>query len=135
MLDMDANMHVGPAEHVSRDEHSRIEVVYHFLAQIGRVDSNSRELLSHRCALLDAFGCFDEGRMEGEAEQSRIFAFGAYGDELFKPVADDDSPAGSCRKSSSELKGRFYGLCRRTNTSFDSLDSDEVRLVFEARSV
>ncbi|MBS38802.1 MAG: hypothetical protein CMO26_23140 [Thiotrichales bacterium] len=78
---------------------------------------------------------FDEARMEGEAEQFRIFVFGAYDVELFKPVADDDFPAGPCGKSSSELKCRFYGFCRRTYTSFDSLDLDEVRLAFEARSV
>ena len=61
--------------------------------------------------------------------------FGVYDSELFQPVADDHFPAGPCGKSISELKCRFYGLCRRTNTSFDSLDLDEVSLEFEARIV
>ena len=48
VLDMDANLYIGPADAVSRDEHSAVEVVYHFLRQTGRLDLNLRELLSNR---------------------------------------------------------------------------------------
>ena len=60
VLDMDANLYVGPADHLSRDEHSGIEVIYHFLSQTGRVGLTLKELLRDRLALLDAFDALDQ---------------------------------------------------------------------------
>ena len=47
-LDMDANLYIGPADHLSRDEPSGIEVIYHFLAQTGRIDQSLEERLRDR---------------------------------------------------------------------------------------
>ena len=117
VLDMDANLYVGPADQVSWDEHSGIEVIYHFLSQTGRVNLTLKELLGDRLALLDAFDALDSARMESESEDFRVFVFGTYDGELLLPGLDDELPAGPCGKSVNELKRRFYGLAKR-------LDSD-----------
>ena len=120
VLDMDANLYIGPADHLSRDEHSGIEVVYHFLSQTGRVELTLKELLRDRLTLLDAFDAFDEARMESDSEEFRVFVFGTYDGELLLPVVDDEFPAGPCGKSINELKRRFYRLCKKTDTEFDA---------------
>ena len=118
VLDMDANLYFGPADHMSRDEHSGIEVAYHFLSQTGRVELTLKELLRNRLTLLDAFDAFDEARMESDSEEFRIFVFGTYDGELLLPVVDDELPAGPCGKSINELKRRFYRLCEKLDTEF-----------------
>lgn len=125
VLDMDANLYLGPADHLSRDEHSGIEVVYHFLSQTGKIESTLKELLRNRLALLDAFDALDESRMESESEEFRVFIFGTYDGELLSPVTDDELPAGPCGKSINELKRRFYDLCERIDTEFESRELTE----------
>ena len=119
VLDMDANLYIGPADHLSRDEHSAIEVVYHFLRQTGRIDSGLRELLGNRLRLLEAFKAFDDARLDDEAEDFRIFVYGTYDGEALVPGADDDLPAGPCGRTVNELKQRFYALCRRKDPEFE----------------
>nr|MDJ0892733.1 hypothetical protein [Gammaproteobacteria bacterium] len=65
VLDLDGNLYIGPADHVTRDEHATIEVVYHFLAEREKISGSVRELLRSRQLLLDAFAAFDEARSEG----------------------------------------------------------------------
>ncbi len=125
VLDTDANLYVGPADQVSRDEHSAIEVIYHFLLQTGRIDSTLKELLRHRLVLLDAFASLDEARQESSTEEFRLFIFGTYDGELLTPVEDDDLPAGPCGESVNDLKARFYSLCRRLDKEFDDRVLDE----------
>ena len=124
VLDMDANLYIGPADQLSRDEHSGIEVIYHFLAQTGRIDKSLKELLRDRGALLNAYASLDAARKEGEAEEFRVFVFGTYDGELLLPVSDDELPAGPCGKSINELKRRFYDLCRRLDPEFESRELD-----------
>ncbi len=130
VLDMDANLYIGPADALSRDEHSAIEVVYHFLRQTGRINLGLRELLGNRLRLLEAFKAFDEARSEAAGEDFRIFVFGTYDGEMLVPDADDDLPAGPCGKTVNELKLHFYKLCRRKDREFASRKiGDELRLV------
>lgn len=118
VLDMDANLYIGPADHVSRDEHSAIEVVYHFLSQTGRVSLPMRLLLRDRLAVLDAFTAFDEARLDGGGEEFRLYIFGTYDGEPLQDEGDDELPAGPCGKTINELKLRFYNICSRLDTDF-----------------
>ena len=135
VLDMDANLYIGPADHVSRDEHSGIEVVFHFLSQTGRLDQNLKQLLRDRRALLDAFAAFDDARMQGDTEEFRVFVFGTYDGELLLPVTDDELPAGPCGRSIGELKRRFYDLCRRLDSNFDQHELSSSQAQAEQRFV
>lgn len=128
VLDMDANLYIGPADHLSRDEHSAIEVVYHFLRQTSRIDLGVRELLGNRLRLLEAFQAFDEARAEEGGDDFRIFVFGTYDGEMLVPGVDDDLPAGPCGRTVNELKQRFYALCKRKDPEFSTRKiSDELR--------
>ena len=133
VLDMDANLYVGPADHLSRNEHAGIEVVYHFLSQTGRVALTLKEMLRDRLALLDAFDALDQARMESDSEEFRVFVFGTYDGELLLPVVDDELPAGPCGKSINELKRRFYQLCKRIDTGFGSCELSERHREIESR--
>ena len=131
VLDMDANLYIGPADHISRDEHSGIEVVYHFLAQTGRIDKTLKELLRNRGFLLSAFAALDAARMEGKSEEFCVFVFGTYDGELLLPVVDDELPAGPCGHSVNELKRRFYTLSRRLDADFDNRQLDATQQAAE----
>jgi len=48
VLDMDANLYIGPADHLSRDQHAAVEVVFHFLSQTGRIQAPVRRVLRDR---------------------------------------------------------------------------------------
>ena len=133
VLDMDANLYVGPADQHSRDEHSGIEVLYHFLSQTGRIGLGFKEIVRNRIELLDAYAAFDEARMESEQEEFRIFVFGTYDGELLLPGMDDEFPAGPCGKSVNELKLRFYRLCQRLDPQFNERALDERQRAAEAR--
>jgi hypothetical protein len=130
---MDANLYIGPADHISRDEHSGIEVIYHFLAQTGRITLPLKELLRNRLSLLDAFNALDEARSESGSAEFRVFIFGTYDGELLLPVADDDLPAGPCGKSVNELKLRFYKLCKRLDKEFAARPLDSIHRTIEHR--
>ena len=132
VLDMDANLYIGPADHVSRDEHSAVEVVYHFLNQTGRLELPLRELLRDRRALLDGFAAFDEARRDDGGEEFRLFIFGTYDGEPLQPD-DDELPAGPCGKSINELKLRFYNLCARLDREFSQRTLDGRQRAAEAR--
>lgn len=133
VLDMDANLYIGPADHVSRDEHSAIEVVFHFLRQTGRIDGTLRDLLRDRGRLLEAFAAFDEARSEAAAEDFRVFVFGTYDGEPLLPVADDDLPAGPCGVAVNAIKQRFYEMCRRMDKEFAERDLSDSQREVEAR--
>lgn len=133
VLDMDANLYIGPADHVSRDEHSAIEVVYHFLNQTGRLDLPLRELLRDRCFLLDAFAAFDEARREDGGEEFRLHVFGTYDGEPLQGDTDDELPAGPCGKSINELKLRFYNICSKLDAQFHQRSLNPLQRTAEAR--
>lgn len=135
VLDMDANLYIGPADHLSRDEHSAIEVIYHFLSQTDRLKLNLKELLRNRLALLDAFHALDEARVEGDSEEFHIFVFGTYDGELLIPVQDDDLPAGPCGRSINHIKLRFYKLCRRLDKDFDRRELSDQQKCVERRFI
>lgn len=118
VLDMDANLYIGPADHLSRDEHSAIEAIYHFLAQQGRLQGAFKDLLRDRRRLLDAFREFDAARIQSHSSEFRICVFGTYDGSMLLPVEDDELPAGPCGKSVGEIKRRFYDLCRRLDRDF-----------------
>ena len=125
VLDMDANLYIGPADHRARDEHSAIEVIFHFLQQTGRLDGSLRDLMRDKRALLNAFNALDEARQNDEKEEFRIFVFGTYDGEMLAAVADDELPAGPCGRSVNELKRRFYTICSRTDPKFAERELSE----------
>lgn len=118
VLDMDANLYIGPADQMSRDEHSGIEVVYQFLRQTGKVEHSFKELLNDRANLLNAFRAFDEARVESKADEFQIFIFGTYDAEPLSGKHDDELPAGPCGKSVNEIKRRLYKLCSKLDSEF-----------------
>lgn len=135
VLDMDANLYIGPADHLSRDEHSAIEVIYQFLKDSGKIKHALRELLRDRLLLLDAFSAFDQARKEGVADEFQIFIFGTYDGEPLEVHADDELPAGPCGKPVSELKRRLYDLCRKHDPEFSGRQLSEVQKAAEAKFV
>ncbi|MDJ0863297.1 MAG: hypothetical protein QNJ82_13805 [Gammaproteobacteria bacterium] len=118
VLDLDGNLYIGPADHVTRDEHASIEVVYHFLAERQKISGSVRELLRSRQLLLDAFAAFDEARSEGEESDFRIIIFGTYDAVALAPIEDDELPAGPCGTPINVIKRRFYDICRRLDRQF-----------------
>lgn len=122
VLDMDANLYIGPADHLSRDEHAAVEAVYHFLAQQGRVQGAVKDLLRNRALLLDAFREFDAARIQSHSSEFRICLFGTYDGSMLVPLEDDEMPAGPCGRSVAQVKRRFYDLCRRLDPDFRQRD-------------
>lgn len=118
VLDADANLFVGPADGVTRDEHIVIGVLYHFMNETGRMIGPVRELLRNRVELLEAFAMFDEIRREGHAEEFHLYMFGTYDGELLTAPEDDELPAGPCGKSVNDIKRRFYAICARIDPDF-----------------
>lgn len=96
ILDMDANLYIDPADHLSRDEHAGIEVIYQLSRQTGKFENSVRELLRNRTSLLEAFSAFDQARVESQADEFQIFIFGTYDGEPLSGTGDDDVPAGPC---------------------------------------
>jgi len=133
VLDMDANLYIGPADHQARDEHSAIEVVFHFLRETGRIGAPLRDLLRDRRRLLEAFDAFDESRSEAAAEDFRVFIFGTYDGEPLIPVSDDDLPAGPCGVSVNAIKQRLYDLCARMDGEFETRELSDAQRDIEAR--
>ena len=133
VLDMDANLYLGPADHLSRDEHSAVEVVYHFLRQTGRIAQSVRSLVRNRADLLDAYSAFDEVRSDSAAEEFRVCVFGTYDGEPLVVVEDDELPAGPCGHSVNDLKRRFYALCRKLDPSFEQRELTEAQREAEKR--
>ena len=126
VLDMDANLHIGPADQYNRDHHAAVEVVYHFLAQTGRIRSPVRELLRNRRLLLASFAAFDEARMEKAGEEEfRIRIHGTYDGDPLHATDDDDLPAGPCGQAINEVKLRFYVLCRRLDGKFKARELND----------
>jgi hypothetical protein len=133
VLDLDANLYIGPADHVARDEHAGVEVVYHFLAHRGRITVPVGTLLRNRQLLLDAFAAFDEARLEARENEFRIIIFGTYDGSPLHPADDDDLPAGPCGKSINEVKRHFYVMCRRIDRQFHERGLNAVQRKAEAR--
>jgi len=136
VLDMDANLYIGPADQISRDHHAAVEVVFHFLAQTGRVKGPVRELLHDRRLLLEAFAAFDEARIEdagADAEEFRIRIHGTYDGEPLGVVGDDDLPAGPCGQAVNQVKLRFYRLCRRLDREFKTRELTDLHKRAEQR--
>ena len=94
VLDMDANLYIGPADHMSRDEHSGIEVIYQFLKQTEKIEHPLRDLLRNRLYLLDAFSVFDQARAEGESDEFQSFIFGTYDGEPLRMLEILDETSG-----------------------------------------
>ncbi|MCP5152030.1 MAG: hypothetical protein H6983_24690 [Ectothiorhodospiraceae bacterium] len=133
VLDMDANLYLGPADGTARDEHSAIEVVYHFLVQTERVELSVRDLLRDRSALLEAFAAFDDARVEDGDDEFRVLVFGTYDGEVLEPVRDDELPAGPCGCSVNAVKRRFYEICSRLDASFEQRVLDDRQRTAEQR--
>jgi len=119
VLDMDANLYIGPADHLSRDEHAGIEVIYQFLRQTGKIEHSIKELLRDRVCLLEAFSAFDQARVESREDEFQIFIFGTYDGEPLSGAGDDEVPAGPCGKSINAIKRHFYAACRVLDKEFD----------------
>jgi hypothetical protein len=130
---MDANLYVGPADHLSRDEHAGIEVIYQYLRQTGKIRYSVRELLRDRTCLLEAFSAFDQARVESQADEFQIFIFGTYDGEPLSGVGDDDVPAGPCGKSINAIKRHFYAACRVLDKDFAQRRLDQTHKAAEAR--
>ena len=125
VLDMDANLYIGPADQYSRDMHSSVEVVLRYLRQTLRIDSPMRRILSVRSELLSAFAAFDEARSATQVDgdgvpEFRIVVHGSYDGEPLEPSTDDDLPAGPCGTSVNEVKLHFYRKCMRLDPDFDN---------------
>ena len=135
VLDMDANLYIGPADQLARDEHSAIEVIFHFLRQTGRVTSSLRDLMRDQSKLLDAFAMLDEVRLNNGAEEFRIYIFGTYDGEPLVAIDDDELPAGPCGLSVNQLKRRFYEICGRVDAQFGSRELSELQRTSEGRFV
>jgi len=133
VLDMDANLYIGPADRYSRDEHAVVEVIYHFLHQTGRINGSVRDLLCDRGVLLDAFVAFDEARTENEAEEFRIVLYNTYDGMPLPPTGDDELPAGPCGQSVNEIKRRFYARTRKLDPKFDERELSATQRAEEAR--
>lgn len=133
VLDMDANLYVGPADHLSRDQHAAVEVVFHFLSQTGRVASPVRETLRDRRLLLDAFAAFDAARADDGEHEFRIRLHGTYDGQRLEGPADDDLPAGPCGQAVNQIKLRFYRLCRRLDAEFKSRELSSTQRQAERR--
>ena len=133
VLDMDANLYIGPADALSRDEHSAIEVVFQFLRQTGKLECSVREALSNRRRLLRVFNAFDQARSDGDAEEFRIFVFGSYDGDPLRGISDDELPAGPCGRSINDLKRRFYEICRKVDSKFTSHELNEREQKVERR--
>jgi hypothetical protein len=119
VLDMDANLYIGPADQYARDEHAAIEVICHFLAQTRRVQAPPSQLLKDRGMLLEAFGAFDDARMENGSDEFNIVVFGTYDGEPLTAVEDDELPGGPCGLSVNSVKRRFYRICARVDRQFN----------------
>ncbi len=133
VLDMDANLYLGPADHLSRDMHAAVEVVVQFLRQTGRIEGCVRDLLSDRRRLLDAFTCFDEARTDKEENEFRIIIHGTYDGEPLAGAGEDDLPAGPCGRAVNQVKLRFYRLCQRLDGQFAERELDEAQRQTEQR--
>ncbi len=133
VLDMDANLYIGPADHVSRDEHAAIEVIYQFLRQTGKIKHSIKELLHHRIHLLEAFSAFDQARVDNQPDEFQIFIFGTYDGEPLAGPGDDELPAGPCGKSINAIKRRFYAACKNYDTEFDKRALDDAHRTAEAK--
>jgi hypothetical protein len=120
VLDMDANLYIGPADDVSRDEHAAVEVIFHFLFETGHVEVPVRDLLRDRCLLLDAFDAFDRVRVDDEEHEFRILLHGTYDGDSLTTEEDDDIPAGPCGQAVNQVKLRFYRACQRLDPEFPS---------------
>ncbi|MCH9670010.1 MAG: hypothetical protein K0U93_01035 [Gammaproteobacteria bacterium] len=125
VLDADANLFIGPADYVPRDEHASLEVIYHFLCETDRVVGSVRDLLRDRVQLLEAFSAFDDARAEGEKSEFRVLIFGTYDGDIMDGPVDDNLPAGPCGKTVNEIKRRLYELCRCADEQFSDRDLDE----------
>lgn len=118
VLDLDANLYIGPADEISRDEHAALEVIFHFLAGRGKVKNPVRELLRNRQLLLSAFAEFDAARREGTENEFRIILYGTYDGVALLPDEDDELPAGPCGVAVNSIKRRFYAICKRLDKQF-----------------
>jgi hypothetical protein len=127
---MDANLYIGPADQVARDEHVAIELIYHFFNQTGRSIPAMRELLRDGTDVLRAFTVFDTSRQASEGDEFHVFIFGTYDGEPLAPIADDELPGGPCGRSVNEIKRRLYEICRRLDGDFhDRTLSEELQQV------
>lgn len=133
VLDMDANLYIGPADHLGRDEHAGIEVVYQFLRQTGKIKHSVKNLLHNRIRLLDAFSSFDQARVERQADEFQIFVFGTYDGEPLAGSGDDDMPAGPCGKSINAIKRHFYAACLILDKEFDRRRLNDAHQSAEAK--
>ncbi len=133
VLDMDANLYIGPADHLSRDIHACVEVILQFLHQTHRVEGSVREILTDRCKLLDAFIRFDEARTDNEESEFRIILHGTYDGEHLINSADDDLPAGPCGRAVNQVKLRFYRLCQRLDPEFTKRELNAAQQAEEQR--
>lgn len=132
VLDMDANLFIGPADEIARDEHAAIEIIFHFLNQTDRPMAPVRALLRDRVRLLEAFATFDAARVDMDDEGFHIFVYGTYDGDVLTPVDDDELPCGPCGRSVNEIKRRLYALCSRVDSRFQERQLNASLLETEA---
>lgn len=135
VLDLDANLYIGPADHLPRDEHASLQAIFHFLHQTSRGPSQAREALTNRLVLLDIFGAFDSARTEKGPEEFQIVLFGTYDGEPLVALRDDELPGGPCGRSVNEIKRRLYDVCSRADREFHRRHLNSEQQLYEARFV
>ena len=135
VLDLDANLYIGPADHLPRDEHASLQAIFHFLHQTSRAPSQAREALTNRLVLLDIFGAFDSARTEKGPEEFQIVLFGTYDGEPVVALRDDELPAGPCGRSVNDVKRQLYEVCSRADREFYRRRLTSEQQLYEARFV
>ena len=135
VLDADANLFLGPADHALPFEHTAIAVVVHYLNQTDRKIAPLGRLLRNRKELLEAFKVFDNARIEGENNEFQIFLLGTFDGESLRAIDDDELPCGPCGVSVNDVKRRFYALCARLDAKFHQRPLSKTLIEVQARFV
>lgn len=135
VLDADANLFLGPADHALPFEHIAIAIIVHYLNQTGRKVQPLGQLLRDRQVLLEAFDVFDNVRIESESNEFQIFLFGSYDGDALSAIDDDELPCGPCGSSVNDVKRRFYALSARLDPEFHSRPLSNALRAVERRFV
>ncbi|TNF99274.1 MAG: hypothetical protein EP297_06000 [Gammaproteobacteria bacterium] len=133
ILDSEARLHIGPADHLARDQHGAILVIYEFLRQTKSTPHRLSTLLRNRANLLEAYVAFDQSRRNMDEKGPKIIIYGTYDGVPIETVIDDDLPAGPCGKSVNEIKWEIYRRCLRLDPQFASRDLTEDQRKQESR--
>lgn len=134
ILDSEAQLHIGPADDLSRDQHGAILVIYEYLRQTKKISFRLSTLLSNRANFLQTCVAFDQARRSITDESSpTIIIYGTYDGKPIESIISDDLPAGPCGMSVNEIKWQLYRRCMRLDPQFASRDLTEEQRQQESR--